>query len=592
MSQNERLVGPECDEQVICSSNLMNSRRTMRLKPPKWKWANKRLGFLLIMCLIAELCLVSGEVKDSDKQATEDGVREGRVASPNEIDQWPELLVDLPAFGRQVVVDRRRLDVGNTTKTGDEQATKPKNQQSLRKSNRKADPDIKDIVSGLVKLLGGNVNVHVAEPERRHQQAIPPGNLVPGPGQEHSSGAGGLESTSSASGASDGHHDFGNLPASSRINNRGPPSLSDLPPAIPPGLISNSDDQPLRRQEAQLQNTVQVPQGNRGPGPSRAPAPHLRPPPRQPINQLNNVFNKKPLRPGFGPNDTPPQGNNLRQRPPFVNNPGLGKPPVPGSSLPTSGKVRFPSDERDGSPGGLNNGPIAAPPFTSGVPVPEQLVPLQRPPTPNVIPLQRPTSAQTPQEPSSNSAGNKDGPEGDFEAESDPNDEEVELEPSVTDESSTFFSPPPGEASEQKSSSQSTISGTASGSLPTPPLSTTLPSNTEGSFKFPSDKESPSLRPGFVLNEEGPVHSGPKGGSSVNVIRNDPPSGEVVDVITASGPQIPSSNDVFDLTVSAIQGYGGASGQQGNNKKPALSNPPFGKYNQRLLTIPEFDLKV
>jgi hypothetical protein len=209
-----------------------------------------------------------------------------------------------------------------------------------------------------------------------------------------------------------------------------------------------------------------------------------------------------------------------------------------------------------------------------------------------VIPLQRPTSAQTPQEPSSNSAGNKDGPEGDFEAESDPNDEEVELEPSVTDESSTFFSPPPGEASEQKSSSQSTISGTASGSLPTPPLSTTLPSNTEGSFKFPSDKESPSLRPGFVLNEEGPVHSGPKGGSSVNVIRNDPPSGEVVDVITASGPQIPSSNDVFDLTVSAIQGYGGASGQQGNNKKPALSNPPFGKYNQRLLTIPEFDLKV
>uniref|UniRef100_A0A0C9PKG3 SP63_1 protein n=1 Tax=Fopius arisanus TaxID=64838 RepID=A0A0C9PKG3_9HYME len=120
-------------------------------------------------------------------------------------------------------------------------------------SNRQANPDIQDIITGIVKLLNGNVNVAV--------NTLRPHKPV----------------------------------QATRINNRGPPRISDLPPLPPDFDTPGMNPPPLPPQEH--------------------PYPFETPPPERPsINQLPPTPDRSPARP---PNLRPWNRPNRRPIPPY-----------------------------------------------------------------------------------------------------------------------------------------------------------------------------------------------------------------------------------------------------------------------------------
>ncbi|CAG0918350.1 unnamed protein product [Notodromas monacha] len=401
------------------------------------------------------------------------GMRKPRTRgnTPNEIDQWPELLVDLPAFGRQVILEPKN-DTKKVQKVPmSSSPVVPVNvtNKDLRKSNRRAEPDINDFISGLVKMLGGQANVHVAEPERR----------------KHTNGN-------------------GDDPGSSRINNRGPPSLSELPPSIPPGLISSN----------------------------------LRPPSRQPPPHQQQQHHLHPH-----PN---PQQRPTRRPPP----PPPGPAPLPPQN--SGGKVRFPDDS------------AIPPPFTSGVPIPEQLVPLQRPPG-NLIPLQRPvstsSSSSTTTTTTTTTSTTTFKPVVPTTQPEIPEPEtEVVLEPSEDDYVMTSTSHRPGGGGRPVYVATQTVSSISGGGGGRKETST---SGSRWKIVDDDDERDPGLVPGVVVDDEDVMIS--------------PSRPVMVDIITASetlrSPAAVAPGDVFDVTVSANQGFGSGGHDFGAHGGDIIASP-------------------
>lgn len=131
--------------------------------------------------------------------------------------------------------------------------------------NRQNNPnaDIQDIITGIVKLLNGNVNVHA------NTQYSPP----PPPTRRYAT----------------------------RINNRGPPRISELP-IILPGIDDKFSNIP--------QKTTPFPNGMRKP--PTVPYPFDLPPPEKPLRNEHPMLHNKPL----PPTNRPPW-HGSRTRPPI-----------------------------------------------------------------------------------------------------------------------------------------------------------------------------------------------------------------------------------------------------------------------------------
>uniref|UniRef100_A0A182WIQ2 EGF-like domain-containing protein n=1 Tax=Anopheles minimus TaxID=112268 RepID=A0A182WIQ2_9DIPT len=176
-------------------------------------------------------------------------------------------------------------------------------------SRQNPNPDIQDIITGIVKLLNGNVNVHAnPQPTRRH--------------------------------------------SATRINNRGPPRISEaqpLPNEYEGELGAPTSSRPLLQQD----------QGQQQLGPSQGPRPDhpVRPfltgvpIPEQIVPSMQQTY-----RPGFVSQNRPPW-QRPKPRPPISPN---RRPIPPYKPYPTSLDYRPDPSNYDGS-GPSNAGPIAIP---------------------------------------------------------------------------------------------------------------------------------------------------------------------------------------------------------------------------------------
>ncbi|XP_050073465.1 nascent polypeptide-associated complex subunit alpha, muscle-specific form-like [Anopheles maculipalpis] len=181
-------------------------------------------------------------------------------------------------------------------------------------SRQNPNPDIQDIITGIVKLLNGNVNVHAnPQPTRRH--------------------------------------------SATRINNRGPPRISEaqpLPNEYEGELGAPTSTRPLLQQD----------QGQQSGGPSQGPRPDhpVRPfltgvpIPEQIVPSMQQTY-----RPGFVSQNRPPW-QRPKPRPPISPN---RRPIPPYKPYPTNLDYRPDPSNYDGS-GPSNTGPIAIPTNNDG----------------------------------------------------------------------------------------------------------------------------------------------------------------------------------------------------------------------------------
>uniref|UniRef100_A0A182JX10 EGF-like domain-containing protein n=1 Tax=Anopheles christyi TaxID=43041 RepID=A0A182JX10_9DIPT len=187
-------------------------------------------------------------------------------------------------------------------------------------SRQNSNPDIQDIITGIVKLLNGNVNVHAnPQPTRRH--------------------------------------------SATRINNRGPPRISEaqpLPNEYEGELGAQTSSRPVQQpdREGQQQQQQQQPGPSQGPRPDHPVRPFLTgvPIPEQIVPSMQQTY-----RPGFVSQNRPPW-QRPKPRPPISPN---RRPIPPYKPYPTSIDYRPDPSNYDGG-GPSNTGPIAIPTNNDG----------------------------------------------------------------------------------------------------------------------------------------------------------------------------------------------------------------------------------
>uniref|UniRef100_A0A182P3L5 EGF-like domain-containing protein n=1 Tax=Anopheles epiroticus TaxID=199890 RepID=A0A182P3L5_9DIPT len=471
-------------------------------------------------------------------------------------------------------------------------------------SRQNPNPDIQDIITGIVKLLNGNVNVHAnPQPTRRH--------------------------------------------SATRINNRGPPRISEAQPL--PNEYEGELGAPTSSRPLLPTGDQQQPGPSQGPRPDHPVRPFLTgvPIPEQIVPSMQQTY-----RPGFVSQNRPPW-QRPKPRPPISPN---RRPIPPYKPYPTNLDYRPDPSSYDGS-GPSNTGPIAIPTNNDGgnaidnvtekvIEDPPYEVPSAYPTTtqgttgeadpevdvtttttttesdsqPAVPPKRKPTAKPTiPTEvqytiESATSAASvmpATGPNGEsYDPEVVPSVYEINsieylpssgvlepspststiittstsaIEPSSSDDGdpSPIITPTATLSSTTESSTISTMTTTTS----TRPLSTNSAHSHSAasgvaispSKPTPGDTAKPTdyrfqPRPGLVLDDPDFKPGGQSGPGSSNSIRtqNLPPFANRPEIYTAPPPgagsggpggvRPPNYGEIFDVTLSAIQGPGGSGG--------------------------------
>uniref|UniRef100_A0A182QG21 EGF-like domain-containing protein n=1 Tax=Anopheles farauti TaxID=69004 RepID=A0A182QG21_9DIPT len=486
-------------------------------------------------------------------------------------------------------------------------------------SRQNPNPDIQDIITGIVKLLNGNVNVHAnPQPTRRH--------------------------------------------SATRINNRGPPRISEAQP-LPNEYEGELGAPTSSRPDLSQQQQQQGPPPPQGPRPDHPVRPFLTgvPIPEQIVPSMQQTY-----RPGFVSQNRPPW-QRPKPRPPISPNrrpiPPPYKPypsnldyrPDPSSYDGSTGPIAIPTSNNADAGNAIDNvtekvledTPYEAPSAagnnylttttqgagasdvdpevdatttttktTAADSEPEQQPPKRRPaPTPTEVQytIESATSA------ASVMAAPSDGGESSYDPEVVPSVYEINSIEYLPSSGVAALEPTPSLATSATiatSSSTSTIEPSSSSSgdhgagdsrtiTPTPTLHPSSSTSTSSHASTSSDAIVPTTsasspttdaskpsdyrfqpRPGLVLDDPDFKPGGTGGGSGGgNFIRtqNLPPFANRPEIYTAPPPgaapgsRPPNYGEIFDVTLSAIQGPGGAGGpgsQQTVKINPYYNNRP------------------